>query len=375
MRIILVTRTGCPHCTTFKNSPAWKTLQKTLLRGGANTVEEIDIATREGAASVPPAVRKELKFVPQIFALRDDGSVMMPSNPITTDAGVKELNQWASPPNDISDLPETASLDEDEDDLIDPTMEVVVVTSSSCPYCLMWESSGKLKSFLDSLPSDVARSHFNVMEGQPPRSTDEARRRSALAGVKVPSVVAVKQSKWDKPSTSGLEGRDVLLSPGDPRSPTGLELFNKWLGYLKNTDDKPFIGYLVLATNPGCGHCRVWKESGGMDKFVATHNNIPGLLLVHVGMTPTADARVPTTVRIGSYPSLWFISAPDWSSPHPEVMAGPDPRNTGAVDTWIDGLVNSVDWTNNPSFIPPGLAAASRQKTTARKPLSRQFVK
>lgn len=364
VRIILVTKTGCPHCTDFLAGP-WPDLQDRLSYGiGGGPVDEIDMADREAAAKLPQPIRKVLQFVPQIYALYSDGTIESPKNPITSDAGLAELEQWTQkgPPRYSKTPVKVASqIVDDEDSLVNPTIEVIAVTSTDCPWCSMWETSGELKKFLNSMPPGVESSHFNVNPAQPPSSPEDARRRMSLAGIKVPSVIAVDHSKWKQPVTRGLESRDVMLSPGDPRTPPGLELFNRWLDYMRDRS-KPFRGYMILATEASCGHCRAWKESGGMAQFIETNHDIPGVLFVHNG-------RLPAGVRIGSYPSLWFVPALAWSSQQPEAQQGPDPRDTPGVAKWVKQLTKlDGNWDNDPNYIPPEMSGAMALYQPRTKP-------
>lgn len=374
VRIILVTRTGCPACTHFLSGP-WPTMKEKLSYGiGGGPVEHIDVA-RDGIDKVPIPIRKLLKFVPWVYALYDDGTVEPVENPINSPAGLKELEDWATngPPKYRNMLPE--GRDDNEDELVNPRFEAVAVTSSGCHFCAIWESSGGLKRFLDGLSSlPIDKSRYNVTNS-PPTGAEDIKRRMALTGVNVPAVVVVSHEKWSHPTSQNLQRTDIMPSPGEVRSPQGLALFRKWIAMLTDTKT-PFIGYLVLATNTGCGHCRDWKQSGGMDEFLKTNGNLPGILLVNSERQPgmplsSAIERPPPAIdsKIQTTPSVFFVPASSWSSTTPEVIAGPDVRDPEAIANWVSELTSEEgQWKNDTSYTPPEYQAAAALRERKSKP-------
>ncbi len=365
-RIILITRTGCGPCANFLAGP-WRTLKDRLSYavGSTNAVEHIDVA-RDGMDKIPNAIRKQLQFVPQIFAFYSDGVVEVPKNPINSPQGIQELNEWTGkgPPRYAS----TSSTIEAEGDE-KSRWEVLAITSSGCPHCIEWETSGKMQRFLDSLPPSVRRSHFNVPPG-PPLNAEDRQRRMALTGINVPATAIVDHQQWKHPGTSGPPPT-VLRSPMEVRDPEGLVKFNRWLSLLTQDGDQPFLGYMILSTSSSCGHCIAWKESGGMDQFINTNKSLPGILLVHNGYLSPQIAS-----QIRSVPSVFFVSASDWSRDSPELIPGPDPRDTEAVAKWVAELEEGR-WSNDSQYVPDTYRAGAARKaltTTARsrRPVQRQ---
>lgn len=338
---------------------------------------------RDGIDKVPTPVRKLLQYVPQIFALYSDGFVEQLSAPPTSPAGIKELERWATrgPPRYASSPPASAAITDDEEDAIaNPTLEVVVVTSTTCHHCKAWEESGGLQRFLDSVPPGFEKSHFNVNPQSVPQDAGEMSRRNSIVGVAVPSVIVVNHAKWTSPAATSLSPRDVLISPADVRSPDGLVLFNRWLKLM--TDKRvPFLGYMVLRTSDTCGHCRAWKLSGGVEQFMKANGNLDGILLSHNGFLPQV---IESTIR--SVPSVIFVPALEWSSPNPEIIPGPDPRNPNSMTTWVSELQSTEGrWKNDPNYVPgeysraaathASLAAAGSSSSRGGRQLKRRIVR
>lgn len=372
-RIILVTKSGCGPCGQFLSGP-WLKLKDSLSYGiGGQPVEHIDIVT-DGFSKLPPTVKKNLNFVPQIFALYEDDKVETPKAALNSPAGLEELKDWAAkgPPRYAAT---SSTIESDDDDtLLNPRYEVVAVTSAGCPHCASWEASGGLQKFLDGLPASIDKSHYNVEEG-PPKNQIETRRRTALTSIPVPSVIVVPYKKWHQPIEANLSSADILRSPDDVRSPEGLANFKRWLALIQDSKT-PFKGFLLLATSPSCGHCRQWKDSGGMDQFLATNKSLPGVMLRHNGVIPPAVNRT-----IKGVPSAIFVPATQWWSPNPEVDNLPDVRNTEAFAEWTRSLqTDQAQWDNDPDYLPQEYqeAAAMRQPRKvskappARRPLRRQ---
>lgn len=374
VRIILVTQTGCGHCAQFLAGP-WTTLKDQLSYAiGGGSVEAVDNA--KNPEKIPSVIRRQLKFVPQIYALYPDGTVETPRNAITTGAGLKELQQWTKegPPRYAATKSDES--EEDIDELSNPRLEVVALTATTCGHCQMWEVSGELQKFLESLPASVDKSHY-VIPDRPPTSPDDTRRRMSVVGIRVPSVVVTKRAKWMQPVSQQLGSKDILLSPFEVREVNGAILFKRWLSMLQD-QKTPFSGYMLLATSASCGHCIAWKQSGGMDQFVANNKNIPGIILVHNGRMPDVIAS-----SIRAVPSVWFVPANQWSSPNPEVMPGPDPRNSDAIKAWVAQLTSSEgSWKNDKNYLPDDYAqaAAMREPRPAsalpvRRSLRRQIAR
>jgi hypothetical protein len=361
MRIILVTKTGCGPCGQFL-ARSWPALKDKLSYGiGGKAIEHIDIA--DGFAKVPPAVRAVLEYVPQIFALYEDGSIDTPKKSITSPEGVAELEKWAKfgPPHYQPEEVEDTYVD-------DSTYEVVVVTQTDCHHCKIWEQSGDLERFMNSIPPGVEKSQFIVAHA-PPASAEEATRRMALIGIGTPAVIVVKHSKWAHPVSQNLQQSDIWRSPGEVRTPDGQALFKRWIKLVADQNIS-FIGYMILATSSSCGYCVKWKESGGMDSFIAAYGSIPGILLSHNGVLPPAvRAAMPPEV-----PAVFFVAAQDWGNPNPEIAPGPDPRNDSAMKAWVAGLTSEEGtWTNVGEFVPADYQAAATMR--APKPMAAQVAK
>ncbi len=376
-----MTSANCGHCTRFLTGP-WPSLKEGLSYGiGGGSVEHVDLI-RDGAAKVPASIPK-LQFVPWVFAVHGNDTVEALKIPPNTSEGLKELAEWATrgPPKyaSIIDSGDATAVADSDDDMVNPRLEVVAITSSSCPHCKIWEASGDLKKFLDSIPTSVNKSHYNVPD-EAPTTADDMRRRTALVGVKVPSVIFVNSAKWKQPVSRGLQPKDITLFPYNVRIPSGLTAFKQWQTVLQD-QKTPFLGYLVVSTSPTCGYCVRWKESGRMDQFLEAGKNLPGILLLHNGPIPDPIKR-----PIPGYPSIIFVPSSEWSSPNPEVSQGPNPlADPDGLDRWMKQLQKSEgQWSNNPKFIPQEYqqAAAAREPRrsaatllASRKPPRRQALR
>lgn len=365
VRIILVTKSGCGPCARFL-ATQWPDLKDNLSYAiGGKPIEHIDIAI-DGQVKVPPAIRPHLKFVPQLFALYGDGVVEVTKNPINSPAGIEELKDWVEmgPPRFA------ASEDNTEEKQGNDTLEVVVVTKDGCVHCETWEASGGMDKFLQSVPSGVMKSRFNIRDGVP--NPEDRARIMSLIGFGTPSVVVVKHDKWKNPVELNLQKKDVMLSPANVRAPGTQPTFNRWLTLLQDKKT-PFLGYLLLATSSSCGVCRNWKQTGGMDKFISTYGSLPGILLSHNGLTPASIGS-----KITAVPSIFFVAANEWSMPQPELIVGPHPAQEAEVAAWIKEIQSGEGkWSNETDYVPETYQVATRLQASfsvraPRRPLQRQ---
>lgn len=394
IRIILVTRTGCPGCEIFLKTAWPKYRERFASAVGIPAAENIDIAKR-GVEALPAAVRSQLEFVPQLFAVYADGSAEHLSRATTESARNLELEKWATvgPPKwaathhqasivQRSDI-ETESQEQEDDYLDDPTLVVVAVTSTQCHHCSVWEASGNLQKFLDAVPAGTKREHFTINPSSQPKSDDERHVRSLFTGFGIPAAIVVNYSKWKNPKN--LTQRDIFLCPGLPNTPQGAELFQRWFKTM--TDPKvPFIGYLILTTSDRCGHCVAWKKNGGMQKFLDNNKSYPGLLLTHNGtLTTTLPRAIESTIR--AVPTLIFVAALEWNSPKPEIINGPQPQNADLVAKWVSQILNSeARWSGASDQLPEDYTIAAMERaprslpgtgslTVKRQPHRRQLIR
>lgn len=216
----------------------------------------------------------------------------------------------------------------------------VILTSETCGICTLWKTSGELDKFMKMFPDAICY-HIDPMKSPP--NIEETQRRHAVAGIGVPTVIAVLEDTWKNPLQ--MTRRDILICPGYVRSPQGIELFKKWRGCIINEN---FLGYLLLETSGACGHCKKWKESGDMDDFLKEFS----LLEIEKKLLLCHNSIKPPSVRIGAVPTIWFVSSQEWSSYVPQLIQGPPVQNREAVRMWIKKIQESGNWYNDPSFIP-----------------------
>lgn len=251
---------------------------------------------------------------------------------------------------------------------------IVLVTTTMCPHCKIWEESGGMKKFTDSIPRDLKYLHYVVSPTTGPVGSDDYLRRNALMGLGVPAVIAVKKYKWDFPRKNKLSSSDILQSPGDPRSADGMDKFNQWSNCLADPDG--FHGYLIVNTMPTCGHCIQWIKSGGLTNFMKKFSTKKGVCVIHSERFPPNIAR-----NIQFAPSAHFVTASTWSSPQPEMIQLPDPRDMSAVDKAIDKILREGQWENREDFVPPDYDDIPRRgqmlmtKRPTRNPMKRQTLR